>query len=132
MPRRPALGLLLILALLGCQADLTTPDPRPNERGIAGVAATDPTAGSVVCPACTFEPRLYTRSFHTDETDYDKERVGWRITELTVPPGEKLPAIERRRIYDTSKPGRSNAGHTYGDALTDEERTALVEYLKTL
>src|SRR5688572_4771975 len=69
MPRRPALGLLLILALLGCQVDLTTPDPRPIERGIAGVAATDPTAGSVVCPACTFEPRLYTRSSGTPITE---------------------------------------------------------------
>jgi hypothetical protein len=35
-------------------------------------------------------------------------------------------------VYDTSQPGRSNAGHTYGDALTDEERWAVIEYLKTL
>jgi mono/diheme cytochrome c family protein len=77
-------------------------------------------------------PRLYTRSFKTEEADYDKDRVGWKITELKEPPSEKLPAIERRRVYDTTKPGRSNAGHTFGDALTDEERAAVVEYLKTL
>ncbi|HEU5185883.1 MAG TPA: hypothetical protein VFU01_15025 [Gemmatimonadaceae bacterium] len=69
MPCRPAPGLLVVLALMGCQADLTTPAPRPDERGIAGVAATDPTAGSVVCPACTFEPRLYTRSTGTPITE---------------------------------------------------------------
>jgi mono/diheme cytochrome c family protein len=77
-------------------------------------------------------PRLYTRSFKTEEADYDKERVGWKITELKEPPSDKLPAIERRKVYDTTKPGRSNAGHTFGDALTDEERAAVVEYLKTL
>ena len=70
MPNRPSLGLLLVLALLGCQADITTTAPQSNELGIAGVAGTDPTAGSVVaCPACTFEPRLYTRSTGTPITE---------------------------------------------------------------
>jgi mono/diheme cytochrome c family protein len=77
-------------------------------------------------------PKLYTRTFKTDEADYDKEKVGWKVTELRDPPGEKLPAIERRKVYDTSKPGRSNAGHTYGDDLSDDDRWAVIEYLKTL
>jgi hypothetical protein len=77
-------------------------------------------------------PKLYTRSFKTDEADYDKERIGWKITELKEPPSDKLPAIERRKVYDTSKPGRGNAGHTYGDKLSEEERSAVIEYLKTL
>ena len=77
-------------------------------------------------------PKLYTRSFKTDEADYDKEKVGWKITELKEPPSAKLPAIERRKVYDTSKPGRGNAGHTYGDKLSEEERAAVIEYLKTL
>jgi mono/diheme cytochrome c family protein len=77
-------------------------------------------------------PRLFTRSFRTDEADYDMERVGWKFSELTESPSEKLPAIERRKVYDVSKPGRSNAGHTFGDGLTDQERAAVVEYLKSL
>jgi hypothetical protein len=77
-------------------------------------------------------PRLYTRSFRTAEADYDKQKVGWKTTELTAPPDEKLPPIERRKVYDTSKPGRSNAGHTYGDHLSEAERWILIEYLKTL
>jgi hypothetical protein len=77
-------------------------------------------------------PRLYTRSFQTDEPAYDQRKVGWKITELATPPSEKLPAIERRKVYDTSKPGRSNAGHIFGDELAEEERWAVVEYLKTL
>ncbi len=77
-------------------------------------------------------PKLFTRSFKTDEADYDKTQVGWKVTELREPMSEKLPGSEKRKVYDTSKPGRSNAGHTYGDDLTDEERSAVVEYLKTL
>jgi hypothetical protein len=77
-------------------------------------------------------PKLFTRSFKTDEADYDKEKVGWKVTELREPVSEKLPAIERRKVYDTSKPGRSNSGHTYGDPLTEEERWQVIEYLKTL
>jgi hypothetical protein len=77
-------------------------------------------------------PKLYTRSFKTNEGDYDKAKVGWKVTELRAPPNEKVPAIERRKVYDTSKPGRSNAGHTYGDGLTDEERAEVIEYRKTL
>ncbi|MFT5429753.1 MAG: hypothetical protein ACI9OJ_000425 [Myxococcota bacterium] len=34
--------------------------------------------------------------------------------------------------YDTSKPGLSNAGHRYGESLSDTERTALIEFMKTL
>jgi mono/diheme cytochrome c family protein len=77
-------------------------------------------------------PRLYTRSFRTAEADYDKELVGWKIAELKEPPSEMTSPFERRKVYDTTKPGRSNAGHTYGDDFTDEERRAVVEYLKTL
>jgi hypothetical protein len=34
--------------------------------------------------------------------------------------------------FDTRLPGNSNAGHTYGTSLSEEDRMALIEYLKTL
>jgi hypothetical protein len=34
--------------------------------------------------------------------------------------------------YDTRLPGNSNAGHQFGTNLTDDERRALIEYLKSL
>jgi len=74
----------------------------------------------------------FTRSFRTHEVDYDKLRVGWLITPVNSPVDVKLPAIERRKVYDTTQIGRSNAGHTFGDGLTEEERWAVIEYLKTL
>ena len=43
---------------------------------------------------------------------------------------ERLPApltpSERRKIYDTTQPGRSHAGHTFGDHFTEPERAALL------
>lgn len=76
-------------------------------------------------------PKLYTRSFRTDEADYDRERVGWKVRAVDGVDA-KAPPHEQRKVYDTTQPGRSNAGHTYGDAFTPEERRAVVEYLKTL
>lgn len=76
-------------------------------------------------------PKIFTRSFRTAADDYDSERVGWKVREVEPPPAT-APGIEKRRIYDTTKPGRGNAGHTYGDDLTPDERKSVIEYLKTL
>ncbi len=77
-------------------------------------------------------PRIFTRSYGTGKDDYDTQRVGWKITVLDAPPAAELPAFERRKVYDATQPGRSNAGHTFGDLFTDEQRRAVVEYVKTL
>jgi hypothetical protein len=77
-------------------------------------------------------PKIYTRSFKTDKEDYDSVKLGWRVQVLDKPADPKLPAFERRKTYDTSQPGRGNTGHVYGDDLTEDERMAVIEYLKTL
>ena len=38
----------------------------------------------------------------------------------------------RRSYFDTRRFGKSNAGHNFPDQLSDEEKTAVLEYLKTL
>ncbi|HXJ88216.1 MAG TPA: c-type cytochrome [Candidatus Binatia bacterium] len=35
-------------------------------------------------------------------------------------------------LFDTRQPGNSNAGHLYGTELSDQEKKAILEYLKTL
>jgi hypothetical protein len=40
--------------------------------------------------------------------------------------------VERRRVYDTTAEELSNGGQTYGDALSDADRDALLEYLRSL
>ncbi len=76
-------------------------------------------------------PKLFTRSFATDEAAYDKKKVGWQVQLLDEAP-KNGTAHERRKVYDTTQPGRGNLGHTFGDDLTDEQRWAVIEYLKTL
>jgi hypothetical protein len=61
------------------------------------------------------------------------------VADAPVAPG--CPAIEVQAgcmaddagwLYDTSEPGNGSGGHVYGTGLSDDEKTALVEYLKRL
>ncbi len=77
-------------------------------------------------------PKVFTRSYGTGREDYDERRLGWKVRVLDRAPGDEVPGIERRKVYDTTRAGRGNGGHTFGDKLTEEERMAVIEYLKTL
>jgi mono/diheme cytochrome c family protein len=73
-------------------------------------------------------PLVWTRT----EDGYDRQRVGLEVSELTeIPAGAGTPA-QRRRYFDTRLPGKSAAGHEFPEQLTEEEKTAVIEYLKTL
>jgi len=63
---------------------------------------------------------------------YDDRRVGLEVEELPAMPAGKLLPAERRRHFDTTKPGKSASGHDYPDLLSEDEKTAVLEYLKTL
>lgn len=60
-------------------------------------------------------------SFPVGHPEYDPVRVGYSMN---------APAGTVR--FDTSLPGNANTGHEYGTNLSEEERMALLEYLKTL
>lgn len=64
-----------------------------------------------------------------DPTDFDQVRVGWRVEPLT-----EGDAGQRSRCrYDpTVIPGLGNSGHAYGSTLSQNEKLALLEFLKTL
>ena len=55
---------------------------------------------------------------------YDRVRAGF-VSDVAEEGGR------RYFRYDTSVPGNSNAGHLYGVSLPDEDKQAVVEYLKT-
>jgi len=59
-----------------------------------------------------------------DSRAYDYIKMGWQYDKVSKPRG--------KYVYDTSLEGYGNQGHTFGDKLTNEERTVLIEYLKTL
>ena len=65
----------------------------------------------------TKRPETWRSSFGDD--DYDLDAVGWKTA----------TGID---VYSTLLPGLSNGGHTFGDALSGDDRRALLEYLKTL
>ena len=63
------------------------------------------------------------RIYSPAEYEELKHRIGFR----DLISDEQL---DLRRIYDTRLYGRSNSGHRFGDAMDDEERFAVLEYLK--
>ncbi|AYN68088.1 hypothetical protein D1013_12255 [Euzebyella marina] len=70
----------------------------------------------------TERPKYWKRSF--ESTDYDSDNLGWNYSEES--------GNTDKYTYDTTLKGYGNEGHTFGDILTDSEREALLEYLKTL
>jgi hypothetical protein len=56
--------------------------------------------------------------------------VSW--TGLANIPDPVPGSVDKRLVYDTRTLGNGNGGHTFTDALTEQERKALIEYLKTL
>ncbi|MGE0191510.1 MAG: cytochrome c [Planctomycetota bacterium] len=70
-------------------------------------------------------------AWRRDPGRYDEARVGLVIEEAPAPPATD-DADARRRWFDTTKRGKSPAGHDFPAALTDAERDDLLEYLKTL
>jgi hypothetical protein len=75
-------------------------------------------------------PMYWSRTFVS--TDYDQTNLGWNFTVVDHGQAAETSATARAKIYDTTLPGYSNAGHTFGDNLSAADRTAVLEYLKTL
>lgn len=88
-------------------------------------------------------PAIWTRPID-NAFAYSTVRVGIAFTEVT--PSElaaKARAVanldvaskqraEYRAIYDTRQKGRLATGHTFGDAMNEGERFAVIEFLKSL
>jgi len=67
-------------------------------------------------------PAFWSRDF--DHPQYDYERVGWKYT--------REDSARGTAVYNTGLPGYGNYGHTFGDKMSEPERRAVIEYLKTL
>ena len=66
------------------------------------------------------------------ENGYDQQRVGLEVAEFDALPDEAKSNYARRSHFDTTKAGKSAAGHTFPDSLSESEKRSLLEYLKTL
>ncbi|HEY2774317.1 MAG TPA: hypothetical protein VGK20_09750 [Candidatus Binatia bacterium] len=58
--------------------------------------------------------------------------LSWNMLGALQAPTLTNQQIEDRKIYNTRMYSQSNTGHEFTDVLTDAERAALIEYLKTL
>ena len=58
--------------------------------------------------------------------------LAWNLVALVQAPTFTNAQIEDRKIYNTRMYSQSNTGHEFTDVLTDTERQAIIEYLKTL
>lgn len=67
-------------------------------------------------------PKKWKRS--KNSKDYDWKKLGWKYKNKNRGGGAMT--------YDTTLPGYGNGGHTFADELSEDQRWALVEYLKTL
>jgi hypothetical protein len=65
------------------------------------------------------------------ETGYDQKLVGLEIDTYKAFP-DSLPGEERRQYFNTLGFGKSREGHRFPDELTEDEKTAVLEYLKML
>ena len=66
-------------------------------------------------------PETRVKQFYVGSREFDPVNVGYDIQPFDG--GYK---------YDTTLPGDSNAGHAWGTKLSDEEKWALIEYMKSL
>ena len=86
-----------------------------------------PTLWHVLHPAA--RPKAWRRR---SAEGYDRARVGLEVEEREARPTDLSDAWERRAWFDTGARGKGAAGHGFPDALTETEKVAVLEYLKTL
>lgn len=87
--------------------------------------ASVPTLWDVLNPSQ--RPTVWKRT----EDGYDQQKVGLEVEVVDSVP-ENLSSRQRRMYYDTTHVGNSAEGHTFPDVLDDDEKRAVLEYLKTL
>lgn len=78
-------------------------------------------------------PDRFMRHTTTEFENYDQMKLGWKSEPLA---DDEKPVFDdlfqNRSIFDSSRYGLGNQGHTFGDKLTEDERMSVIEYLKTL
>lgn len=105
----------------------TSPNKVPDQykaRPLNGIWATAPFLHNGSVPSLydmLLPPADRPETFHVGSHQLDPVRVGYDTT-----------AQANTSPFDTRLPGNGNHGHIYGTDLTDPQRWALIEYLKSL
>jgi hypothetical protein len=106
--------------------DPTDPKMVYKGRPLQGIWATAPFLHNGSVPnlwEILLPPAQRSKTFYTGSREFDPKSVGY----------ETAKSADNSFLFDTSLPGNANTGHDYNNAgLTDADRSALVEYMKTL
>ena len=116
------------------RSTLADADKYPDSKGgrvypakpLAGIWATAPylNNGSVANMwDLLTAPEARPAKFPLGSREYDTEKLGYSTT---ANPASPAPAWE----FDTTRPSNSNRGHVYGTKLSDDDKWALIEFLK--
>jgi len=118
--------------------ELSTAAPGPGHVAppLDGVWATGPFLhnGSVPSVRALLDSTIRPARWHhvardaSDPASYDRDDLGWRFVADEAIAADMPP----ERIYDTARAGHAATGHRFGDHLSGDERSAVIEYLKTL
>jgi hypothetical protein len=65
------------------------------------------------------------KMFSVGSREYDTKMLGYRSS-------PDAPSAGPLFVFDATKPGNSNGGHVYGMQLSDDDKWALIEYLKVM
>jgi hypothetical protein len=66
------------------------------------------------------------------ESGFDRSRIGLEVTEFEQVPSAVQAPAEKREYFNSRLKGKSAAGHNFPDTLTEDEKRAVLEYLKRL
>jgi len=70
--------------------------------------------------------------WRTVSAQMDEEKVGLTIEQASEMPDSSDDMVFRRSYFDTRQFGKSGDGHNFPNALSEPEKQAVLEYLKTL
>jgi hypothetical protein len=99
-----------------------------ESRVLHGIWATAPYLHNGSVPSLwelLLPPERRTQSFMVGSRKFDPANVGYVTTESPFKDGTMV-------VGSGAQPGNSNAGHDYGREMSDDQRKALLEYLKQL
>ncbi|MFM1801251.1 MAG: hypothetical protein RJA81_603, partial [Planctomycetota bacterium] len=78
-------------------------------------------------------PDRFVRHTTTEFENYDRENLGWKVKPIDSAENPVFDDLfQNRSIFDSRRYGLGNQGHTFGDKLSEDDRMAVIEYLKTL
>jgi mono/diheme cytochrome c family protein len=99
-----------------------------------GIWATAPYLhnGSVPTLYDLFYPDQRPQVWKRTEDGYDQQKIGVEYTRYDALPEDIKAGKQKRTYYNSKIFGKSVEGHTFPDELNDDEKRAVMEYLKTL